>query len=152
MMVSRGSSVEIYWRDTAPANMSSTEKHAEYGWRNATKGLIPDVYPTTSLGYTTYFYAQMADRSISGFNISFAAENTTIVPQDTFKLADPAGPVKGIGGTHLVATAYAEMVDDRILWDSLFVFYQTEGNDITVLTRPIKGGGWSHGRLPIPDD
>ena len=97
----------------------------------------------------------MADRSIKGFNISYMAENTTI-EDDSFAITNPAGPVLGLGGTHLTCTAYAQQqtVNNQTtnLWDSLYVFYQTEGDDITAFTRPIAGGEWSQGSLKIPDE
>lgn len=154
MMSNKANDTEFWWKDTA--NITGTADHPVQSWQNATEILIEDTYPSTSLGYTTYFYAQMADRSIKGFNVLYMAENTTIVPEDTFVVSNPAGAVKGLGGTHLSVTAYAEKdpTDENVtLWDSLYVFYQTEGNDITAFTRPIKGQGeWSSAPLVIPDE
>ena len=155
MMANKNNDTEIWWKDTN-TTLTSEDAHPINSWVNATNAAIRGVYPSTSFGYTTYFYAQMADRSVQGFNISFNAENTTIENQDTFTITDPAGPVVGLGGTHLTNTAYAETQQDgnvtRTLWDSLYVFYQTEGNDITAFTRPIAGGEWSQGRLKIPNE
>ena len=92
----------------------------------------------------------MADRTIKGFNVTYEAENTTVVDDNTFTITDPAGPVLGLGGTHLTNTAYAEMNGKTVLWDSLYVFYQTEGDDITAFTRPIHGGEWTKGSIKIP--
>jgi hypothetical protein len=149
MMVNKDNYTEFWWKDTNKT-LTSEDTHPINSWQNSTMGAIGPVYPSSSLGFTTYFYAQMADRTIKGFNVSYQAENTTIVPQDTFTLTDPAGPVKGLGGTHLTVTAYAEMEDKKVLWDSLYVFYQTEGDDIAAFTRPIAGGEWSRGNLVIP--
>ncbi|KAF2008911.1 hypothetical protein BU24DRAFT_359236, partial [Aaosphaeria arxii CBS 175.79] len=148
MMVNKANDTEIWWKDTA--NATSTQAHPIMSWQNSTKGLIPDVYPTSSLGYTTYFYAQMADKSISGFNVTYQAENTTIVSGDTFTITNPAGPEYALGGTHLTATAYTEMDGDKPVWDSLYVFYQTDGDDISAFTRGIAGGEWQKGQLNIP--
>jgi hypothetical protein len=140
MMVNKENNTEIWWKDTAE-NLTSTAEHPVQSWQNSTKAGIQDVYPTTSLGYTTYFYAQMADRSMRGFNILYQAENTTII--DEHVVTDPAGSVKGLGGTHLAMTGYK---------DSMYVFYQTEGDDITAFTMPLGGGEWSNAKLKIPDE
>lgn len=92
----------------------------------------------------------MKDKTVKGFNITYAAENTTVV--DSFAVTDPAGPVPGLGGTHLTVTAYEEKDGDTVKWGSLYVFYQTEGDDITAFTRPIKGGQWTKASLNIPDE
>lgn len=151
MMVNQNNDTEFWWKDTNTTT-TSEEDHPINSWVNSTKGLIPKVYPATSLGYTTYFYAQMADRSLKGYNITYQAENTTVVPEDTFTITDPAGPVLGLGGTHLSATAYAEKDGNETLWDSLYVFYQTEGDDLTAFTRPIAGGEWTKGTIQLPED
>jgi hypothetical protein len=151
MMVNKNNDTEFWWKDTNTTRISEDD-HPINAWRNATGGAIDGVYPSTSLGFTTYFYAQMADKSVQGFNITYQAENTTIVPEDTFTITDPAGPVKGLAGTHLTVTAYAEKDGDKTLWDSLYVFYQTEGDDITAFTRPIAGGEWTKGNITIPRD
>lgn len=147
MMINKANDTEIWWKDT-DANITSTEQHPVQSWQNATKGVIPDVHPATSLGYTTFLIAQMADRSVRGFNVTMAAENTTIVAEDTFTISNPAGPVKGLPGTHLTNTAY-KFPEGA---DSLYVFYQTVGDDITAFTRPMLDGEWSMGQLVIPDE
>jgi hypothetical protein len=107
------------------------------------------------MGYTTYFYSQMADLTIKGFNIQYQSESTYIRDNETFTLTDPAGPVKGLAGTHLTCTAYTEFKDKEKktpAWDSLYVFYQTVGNDVTAFTRKISGGQWTRAPLGIPDE
>lgn len=150
MMANKNNDVEVWWKDTNDTTRSA-ENHPINSWQNSTNGAIRGVHPMTSLGYTTYFYMQMADRSIKGYNVTYQAENTTFVPADTFTITDPAGPALGLGGTHLTVTAYAEKQGNRTLWDSVYVFYQTVGNDITAFTRPLAGGEWTKGTLAIPD-
>jgi hypothetical protein len=150
MLANKNNDVEFWWKDTNTTT-SSQEKHPINSWQNSTSGAIRGVNPITSLGYTTYFYAQMADKSVKGYNVTYQAENTTFVPDNTFTITDPGGPALGLAGTHLTVTAYAEKSGNRTLWDSLYVFYQTAGDDITAFTRPIAGGEWSRGKLPIPD-
>ena len=150
MMVNKDNMTEIWWKDTN-TTLPSEDAHPINSWRNSSAAIGP-VYPSTSLGYTTYFFMQMADKTVQGFNVSFHAENTTVVMDDTFTITDPAGPVLGLGGTHLTNTAYAEKEGDKVLWDSLYVFYQTEGDDITAFTRPIAGGEWTKGDIKIPTE
>lgn len=150
MMTNRNNDVEFWWKDTN-VTTASAEDHPINSWQNATRGAIRGANPITSLGFTTYFYAQMADRSIKGYNVTYQAENTTYLPEETFTITDPAGPALGLGGTHLTVTAYAEKEGNRTLWDSLYVFYQTAGDDITAFTRPLAGGEWTKGTLTIPD-
>lgn len=107
---------------------------------------IPNVYPSTSLGYTTYFYSQLANTEIQGYNITFNSENTQIANQIT--VADTSGPVNVLGGTHMSCSAVGNPSGGA----SLYVFAQDNGDDISVYTRDLKGGQWSSGTLPIPDD
>lgn len=104
---------------------------------------IPNVNPSTSLGYTNYFYAQMADSMINGYNISWAAENTSFVDEDMFTVnGEP-----GLPGTHLSVTA----LPNQSGGDDINVFYQTAGNDVTEYTRDLEGGQWSEVNIAIPD-
>lgn len=152
MLSNKASSAEFWWKDTN-TSLVSEATHPINSWVNSTSGAIPSIHPASSFGFTTYFYAQMSDRSVKGFNITYQAENTTFVPDDTFTITDPAGPVLGLPATHLTVTAYAEKdANDKTLWDSLYVFYQTKGDDITAFTRPLNGGEWTRGALTIPPD
>lgn len=150
MMVNRKNDTEIWWKDENKTARSTAE-HPIQSWRNSTRGLIPNVYPSTSLGFTTFFYEQMADRSFRGYNISYDAEKTYIADND-FAVTDPAGPVLGLGGTHLTVTGYEKRNGNETVWNSLYVFYQTEGDDITAFTRPLGGGEWTNAKLKIPAD
>jgi hypothetical protein len=155
IMVNDQNNAEIWWIDTN-STATSTKEHPINAWTNSTNGGIPNVYPTTSFGFTTYLYMQMADKSVNAYNITWAAEDTK-AEGDPITIRDLGGPIKGLGGTHMTLTAYNETVKDengtatKSLWDSLYVFYQTEGDDITAFTRPILGGEWSDGKLQIPD-
>lgn len=104
---------------------------------------IPNVYPATSLGYTTYFYAQMdSSLKFNGYEIFWDAENTKIV--DSFTVSgDP-----GIAGTHFSATG----IKDAGRGNSVDVFYQVEGDDITQYVRPRAGGLWTGTELSIPNN
>ena len=80
---------------------------------------------------------------IHGYNISWAAENTTTVDGSEFVVqGDP-----GISGTHLSVSA----IPNSGGGNSIIVFYQTEGNDITEYTRDLIAGQWSSLDIPIPN-
>jgi hypothetical protein len=109
---------------------------------------IPNVHPSTSLGYTTFLYAQSEDGLFSGYNMSWHAEETRIVAKDTLTVqlnGDDDGA--GLLGSHLSVSA----INDKSGGESLIVFYQTEGDDITEFTRDLFGGAWSTISIPIPD-
>ncbi|PVI05651.1 hypothetical protein DM02DRAFT_516316 [Periconia macrospinosa] len=154
MMVNQHNDLEIWWRDTNATGKSSDE-HPLNSWTNSTSAAINGVSPMAAMGYTTYFYTQMADLTINGYDIKYQSETTYIQDNVTFTLTDPAGPVKGLAGTHLTATAYSEFKDKEkkeVDWDSLYVFYQTAGDDITAFQRKISGGQWTNAKLQIPQE
>lgn len=104
---------------------------------------IPGVFQNTSLGYTNYLYAQMADLSVNGFNISWDAENTTLLADDTFTInGDP-----GLPGTHLTVTTLPTSSGGN----SLLCFYQVEGDDVTEFVRDLDAGQWTMSSIDIPD-
>ncbi|KAJ9640892.1 hypothetical protein H2199_005560 [Coniosporium tulheliwenetii] len=80
------------------------------------------------------------------YNISWHAEQTRIVEEDTLTVQVQGGPV-GLPGTHLSVST----IPDRSGGDSLIVFFQQEGDDITMYTRDMEGGQWTFVPLPIPD-
>lgn len=144
MMVNMQHTVEFWWKDTN-TSLTGNASHPINQWTNASQIAIKNVNPSTSLGYTNYFYAQMADTNmINGYNVSWAAENTTILDGDgdTFTVAsDP-----GLPGTHLSVTA----LPDQSGGNTILVFYQTNGSDITEYTRDFLGGQWTGAALEIP--
>ncbi|KAJ4341714.1 hypothetical protein N0V95_007147 [Ascochyta clinopodiicola] len=154
MMVNKDEDVEFYWKDSD--TNTTTQVHNDFhpinSWENATGATIPDVWPSTSLGYTTYFYAQSADRSIRGYDINYNAENTSYPHHENFTVQTPAAPLYALGGTHLSVTAVSEKNEKGdVLYDSLYVFFQTTGNDITAATRRVFGGEWTIAPLNVPD-
>ncbi|KAG9681130.1 hypothetical protein KCU95_g16163, partial [Aureobasidium melanogenum] len=138
MMVNNENTVEVWWKDTN-TNSSSTASHPINQWTNSSIA-INNVYPSTSLGYTNAFYAQGDDGWIKGYNISWASENTTI--ENSFPLNSP-----GLLGTHMSVTT----LPDPSGGDSLCVFYQETGSDITFATRDLLQGTWTSTSLVIPD-
>ncbi|KAF2015806.1 hypothetical protein BU24DRAFT_492003 [Aaosphaeria arxii CBS 175.79] len=147
MMVNNENTAEIWWKDTNSTGVS-TDEHPINTWVNATGYAINNVYPSTSLGFTEYFYTQMDDGDIMGHDIDFKSEKTKLVDKGLFTVGGARGPIPGLNGTHMSVTAVADFSGGT----SLYVFYQTRGDDISVFTRDIKGGQWTQGELPIPDD
>lgn len=146
MMVDTQDTATIWWKDTNN-NATSTDAHPINTWENVTNYAIPDVYPSTSLGFTEFFYTQMDDGSIMGHDITWDAENTTSNKDNIFSVGGSRGPIPGLKGTHMSVTA----VEDQSGGKSLYVFYQTRGDDLSVFTRDIDGGQWTQGELPIAD-
>lgn len=115
------------------------------GLQNIVIGKISiPVAQNSSMGYTNYLYVQNPDLSISGFNVSFAAENTSI-PKDAHSTFVING-AKGLSGTHLSVTA----LPDSSGGNSLLAFYQTNGTDITEFVRDLDAGQWTSSSVPIP--
>jgi hypothetical protein len=85
----------------------------------------------------------MDSNEIMGYNISWDAENTTIVSKDTFTIGGDAG----LPGTHLSVTA----LPNQSGGDDINVFYQTVGDDVTEYTRDLEVGQWSKVNILIPD-
>lgn len=154
MMVNKGEDVEFWWKDTDTntSTIVQDEDHPYNVFVNASGVTIPDVWPSTSLGYTTFFYAQSADRSIRGYDINYNAENSSYPMHENFTVQTPAEPLYALGGTHLTVSAVSEMdIEGKVLYDSLYVFFQKDGNDITAATRRVYGGEWTIAPLKIPD-
>lgn len=141
MFVNEANTVEVWWKDTNTTQRNSTA-HPLNEWTN-TSIAINNAHPATSLGFTNYFYWQDgATNMIQGYNISFAAENTSFVG-DMFTVDD----TPGIPGTHLSVSA----LPDAGGGNTLTVFFQTEGSDITEFTRDWIAGQWTFTDIPIED-
>lgn len=82
------------------------------------------------------------DSTIHGYNITFAAENSTFA--DEIVVADSNGPVKFLNGTHMSVTETA---------NGLVVLAQTVGDDISMYVRyhgnDQKGSIWTSAKLGI---
>lgn len=109
---------------------------------------VPGVHPSSSLGYTNYLVLQYGDETIRGYNISWAAENTTFAPAknggqgyDEWIIQD----VVGVPGTHLSNTALA----DESGGSHLVVFFQVNGTDIVQYSRDDSGGPFTYSEVPV---
>lgn len=144
MFVDLQNTVNFYWKDIN-VNATANASHPINQWTNSSIS-IPNVNPATSLGYTNYFYAQMAETNqLNAYNISWAAENTSFVEDDMFTVAGSGDA--GLSGTHFSVS----VLPNQSGGDSLVVFYQIEGDDVTEYTRDIEGGQWSRVNIDIPD-
>ncbi|KAL8728501.1 MAG: hypothetical protein Q9181_005320 [Wetmoreana brouardii] len=132
--------LNILWKDLN-ITLNSTTRHPIDQWNKANVA-IP-VYQNSSVGFTNYLYIQNPDLSIGGFNISWAAENTNIIPNQDFIISGD----KGLPGTHLSVTA----LPDTSGGNSLLAFYQTNGTDITEFVRDLDAGQWTSSTVPIPN-
>jgi hypothetical protein len=139
MLINLDNSVNVLWKDLN-SSVPSTSTHPVHKWVN-TSVIIPNVMPNTSLGYTNYFYTQLNDGSIGGYNISFDAENTHILNDDSFII-----PQKPLAGSHFSVTS----IPTTSGGNSLLVFNQENGTDIVENTRDLSGGQWSYAMLPVP--
>lgn len=140
MFVNQANTAEVWWKDT-DTNKTSTNEHPINEWMN-TSVAVNNLHPSTSLGYTNAFYAQSQDNWIRGYNISWASENTTIIG-NPFRV----DLSQGIPGTHMSVTA----LPDSSGGNSLAVFYQQDGEDITYATRDLYQGTWTAAPLTVPD-
>jgi hypothetical protein len=141
-LVDLDNNINIWWKDSNNT-MASTPSHPINQWTKSNI-VIPDVHPSTSMGYTQYLTYQGSDGFIRGANISWDAENSTIAPShegggglDVWKI-----PTPGVPGTHLSITALADIY--------LTVFFQVNGSDITLWNlRDDTGGTWTSAEMPV---
>lgn len=149
--------VNILWKDLN-TTVNATAKHPIDTWTDSKYSqVLPTsieltchlgnvtipVYKNSSMGFTNYLYVQNPDLSISGFNVTWAAENTSIDASETFVVNGD----KGLPGTHLSVTA----LPNKSGGNSLLTFYQTNGSDITEFVRDLDAGQWTSSSVPIPD-
>lgn len=122
---------------------TATTTHPLNEWTN-TSLAIPDVHPATSLGFTNYLYWQDGSTdTIKGYNISWAAEETAFVGAPFTVGGDAAG----VAGTHLSVSA----LPDAGVGNTLTVFFQTRGEDVTEFTRDWVAGQWTSAEMAIQD-
>jgi len=137
MMVDLDDNLQVSWKDLN-SSVTPTSSHPVNSWVNTTF-TIPNVMANTSLGYTNYLYAQQAGGEIGGYDITWDAENTKL--GDTFTI-----PKSPLPGSHFSVTA----IPDDSGGNSLIVFNQDNGTDITENTRDLSSGQWTYSTLPIP--
>ena len=95
------------------------------------------------MGYTDFLFAQNPDLSIGGWNISYAAENTTVLSSQNFSINTGA---HGVPDTHLTCTAVPDVSGGA----TLYAFYQTNGSNIEQAQRDLNEGPWITEDVPIP--
>lgn len=134
--------VNILWKDLSQ-NLTSTSSHPVAQWTNSSVA-IPNSFQNTSLGYTEFLYLQDAGMHIVGYNISWNAEETTLVTADSFTIDGDTG----IPGTRLTVTATPNDSGGQ----NLLVFDQNNGSSITEYVRDLYAGQWTSKPLPIPNE
>ena len=82
-----------------------------------------------------------------GWNITFDAENTAISGSSLSQVSGDAG----IADSSLASWSIPPDVSADGEYEVL-VFYQTEGDDITVFSGDVNSGQWTSANLPIADD
>lgn len=132
--------VNIWWKDL-DATGQSNSSHPINTWTNSSIA-IPNSFQNTSLGYTDYLYSQDSQLNLVGYNVSFAAENTSFVSGDDFIIQADVG----LAGTHMSVTA----VPDDSGGQTVLVFNQVNGSDVTEFIRDLVEGQWTSYSLPIP--
>ena len=163
-MVDLANTVEIWWKDSNSSN--ETPSHPTNKWVNSQytstsrrerreadmailgTAAIPDVHPSSSLGYTNYLACQFGDETVRGYNISWAAENTTIFPAKDGGTGYDEWTIPaafGVPGTHMSITA----LPDQSGGAHLAVLFQTDGNDVTMFSRDDSGGVWTSSPAPV---
>ena len=100
------------------------------------------------MGYTEYLFAQNPDLSIGGWNISYSAENTSLVADQNFSISvyGAVNDGKAIPATHLTCTAF----EDASGGASLEAYYQTNGTNIENAHRDLEIGSWYIDDVPVP--
>lgn len=175
MLVNPDSQVVILWKElnttlksttTHPVNtwtkgksgpvLSCTGPKADTKLFSASQAKFPTVHANTSLGYTVWFFMQKEDYTVSGHNISWGAENTTIFSKDirdgggsdSFVISANTGkPYKGLPGTHLTVTA----LPNKSGGASEYVLYQTDASNITEFSRDLSPGkSWASSIVDVP--
>ena len=103
---------------------------------------FPNVDDSASLGFTKYLFAQdMNDLSIKGYDLQFAAENTTIGNSAAFIVQGKPG---------LPSTGLNTIAQPGQGGDDVLVFYQTNGTYVSEYKRSLDGGTWSSTNVQIP--
>lgn len=151
-MADLDNNLSIFWKDSNSSNESPN--HPINIWVN-TSISIPNVHPSSSIGYTEYLVLQAADNTIRGYNISWAAENTSIAPAydgsagyDEWVIHFLNGSdVNALSETHLACIAL-RLPDGRA---EEAVYFQIKGDDMILWTRDLvsSNGPWTSLSLPV---
>ena len=105
---------------------------------------FPAVDPNTGLSFHGDLYGKvLGSGRIQGWNVTFDAENTGIT-SSTLSTVDGDLPT---GDSRL----FAITVPPTGPPEEVFVFYQTQGDDITMYSGNVTSGKWTTTVLPIPD-
>lgn len=107
---------------------------------------LPKVDPESGLeySYAANLYARSLDSGrVEGWNISFAAENTTANVSPLAEVPGSMAPRSDVTEFSVVPLAYRGEQD-------VFVLYSSEGDDITLAIGSSGSGEWTEEKVPIP--
>ncbi|KAJ9615153.1 hypothetical protein H2200_001227 [Cladophialophora chaetospira] len=137
------SQINVYWKDTN-TDLTNTSSHPINVWTNASVA-IPNVDDAATIGYTQYLYSQdKNDQLISAYNLSLAAENTSLIPGSRFTVQG----IAGLPNTGLAVTARPNPAGGN----DILAFYQTDGSHLGYFERDADGVSWNSANLVIPYD
>ena len=109
---------------------------------------LPEVDPVAGLSYHTQLFAKTFEKgTVQAWNISFDAENTAITPS----VYSPFQGEPGVPRTHLDAESIPAN-PKGVPPDEVLMFYQTQGDDITMYSGSLSSDDWTESTLPIPDE
>jgi hypothetical protein len=130
MMVNLNNDINIMWKD-----MNNTAQ--QQTWQNVSSPISGPFLPNTSLGYTDYFFAQVANGSLAGYDISFETDGTKVNSQFTI-------PERPLAGTQFSVTQ--PNTDNGVI-----IFDQITGSDIVQNTFNNATGQWPLGTNILPN-
>jgi hypothetical protein len=98
------------------------------------------------LDFQYILYAKLATGEIHGWNMTLEDENSSFSENNLLGTID--GP-PSTDYSQLAVTAIPAFGEPR---ESIVVFYQTKGDDITMFTGDKATGKWNVTKVPIPND
>lgn len=130
--------VDSSWFQTTVRILESAEAN-----KQTASVTISNIENFATLGYTKYLYAQdMDDNLIRAYNLSFAAENTTVDSSGGFVVqGNPGVPNTGLGVTAEPNPAGG---------DDVLALYQTDRSEISYYKRDADGVSWTGANVQIP--
>ncbi|KAF7198415.1 hypothetical protein HII31_00154 [Pseudocercospora fuligena] len=153
MFLDLNNAVNIYWKDSNTSLLSSLS-HSTNSWTNSSVS-IPGIQGKSVLGYLDYLYAESSfDNLIRGYNITFAAENTTAETPYVLTLHAVPGSMPGndtgfepaVSGSGFAVAPH----DNSAGYTHTLAFYQTNSSDIIYYESGLDNGDFTVVNVTIP--
>jgi hypothetical protein len=114
---------------------------------------IPNIDPTAGVNFNAgYLFARVeGSDSVDAWNITFAAENSTLQSTSPSQVAGPVA----MADTRVEVAARRTTTSGSFFQDEpnkYWVFYHTEADGITMSVGDVATGTWESVPLPIPQD